>query len=106
MRGLFQWAAKAEMVKVDPMASIDAPRRKHSPGYPTWTEDNVAAYQRRWPLGTRERVWIDVLLYTGLRIGDAVRAGRQHVREGKLYIVTEKTDTSVTLEMLPVSWRH
>ena len=29
-----------------------------------------------WPIGTRQRVWLDVLLYTGLRRGDAVRLGR------------------------------
>ena len=49
-----------------------------------WTEDHVVAYQQRWPLGTRQRVWLDVLLYTGLRRGDAVRAGRQHARTGSI----------------------
>ena len=35
-----------------------------------------------WPIGTRQRVWLDVLVYTGLRRGDAVRFGRQHIRNG------------------------
>jgi integrase len=43
---------------------------------------HVTAYEKRWPIGTRQRVWLDVLLYTGLRRGDAVRLGRQHIREG------------------------
>jgi integrase len=60
------------------------------------------APQRRWPIGTRQRVWLDVLLYTGLRRGDAVRFGRQHVRDGVGSIKTEKTDTTVTLPILPV----
>ena len=54
-------------------------------------------YQQRWPIGTRQRVWLDVLLYTGLRRGDAVVLGRQHVRDGVATIKTEKTDTEVTL---------
>ena len=41
--------------------------------------------------------WLDVLLYTGLRRGDAVRLGRQHVRNGVATIKTEKNDTEVTL---------
>ena len=45
----------------------------------------------RWPIGTRQRVWLDVLIYTGLRRGDAVRFGRQHVRDGIATIKTEKT---------------
>ena len=71
-------------------------------GFPPWTEDHVAAYEARWPIGTRQRVWLDVLLYTGLRRSDAVRLGRQHISDGIGTIKTEKTDTEVTLPILPV----
>jgi site-specific recombinase XerD len=77
MRGLFKWATKAALVKVDPTLAVDTPLRSGGDGFPAWTEDHVAAYQRRWPLGTRQRVWLDVLLYTGLRRGDAVRQGEK-----------------------------
>jgi integrase len=43
-----------------------------------------------------------VLLYTGFRRGDAVRLGRQHVRHGVATLRTEKTDTPVTIPILPV----
>jgi integrase len=102
MRGLFRWALKAKLVKTDPTAGVDNPPRQTGDGFPPWTEDNVAAYEARWPIGTRQRVWLDVLLYTGLRRGDAVRFGRQHVRDGVGTIKTEKTDTLVTLPILPV----
>jgi integrase len=46
-------------------------------------------------------VWLDVLAYTGLRRGDAVRIGRQHLRDGVLSIKTEKSGFHVTLT-LPV----
>ena len=42
-----------------------------------------------------------MLLYTGLRRGDAVRLGRQHVRDGVATIRTEKTDITVTIPILP-----
>jgi len=45
--------------------------------------------EARWP-GTRERLACDLLLYTGLRRGDAVRVGRQHERDGVITIRTEK----------------
>ena len=105
MRGLFRWALKAKLVKTDPTAGVDNPPRQTGDGFPPWTEDNVAAYEARWPIGTRQRVWLDVLLYTGLRRGDAVRFGRQHVRDGVGSIKTEKTDTLVTLPILPVLMR-
>lgn len=104
MRGLFRWALKAGLVKVDPTAGVHNPPRKRSDGFIPWTEDHIAAYEKHWPIGTRQRVWLDVLLYTGLRRGDAVRLGRQHVRNGVASIKTEKSGHSieVTLPILPV----
>lgn len=104
MRGLFRWAFKARFVKVDPTVGAHNPPRKRSEGFIAWTEDHIAAYEAHWPIGTRQRVWLDVLLYTGLRRGDAVRLGRQHVRDGVATIKTEKGGFTleVTLPILPV----
>ena len=69
-----------------------------------WREEDVAAYEARWPIGTRQRVWLDVLLYTGLRRGDVVRIGRQHIRNGVATLKTEKGGYTleVALPILPV----
>ena len=104
MRGLFRWALKAGLVKVDPTVGVTNPPRKRTEGFIPWTEEHVAAFEARWPIGTRQRVWLDVLAYTGLRRGDAVRLGRQHVRDGIATIKTEKSGfmMEVTLPILPV----
>jgi integrase len=81
MRGLFKWAKEAQHVAADPTHAVKNPKRKKGPGFPVWTEEDAAAYDRRWPVGTKERVWRDVLFYTGLRRGDAVRVGRQHITD-------------------------
>ena len=65
-----------------------------------WSYD-VERYESRWPIGTTERVWLGVLPYSGLRRGDAVRLGRQHVRNGVATIRTEKTGVTVTIPILP-----
>jgi integrase len=104
MRGLFRWAAKTKLVKADPTIGIKDTAKPKTDGFQVWTEDYVAAYEKHWPIGTRERVWLDVLLYTGLRRGDAVRFGRQHVRDGVGTIKTEKSGFAleVPLLILPV----
>ena len=102
MRGLFRWAVKAKHVRSDPTVGVDNLPLPKSDGFIPWTEEDVAAYEKRWLIGTRQRVWLDVLLYTGLRRGDAVRFGKQHVKNGVGTIKTEKTDTVVTLPILPV----
>jgi integrase len=104
MRGLFRWAVTAGLAKSDPTLGVENPQRRKGEGFIPWTEEHVEAYEKRWPIGTRQRVWLDVLLYTGLRRGDAVRFGRQHVREGIGTIKTEKSGftVTVTLPILPV----
>src|SRR5262252_1171681 len=101
MRGLFRWAVDAGHVKADPTRDVKNPVQPKSGGFPVWTEDDVANYESCWPIGTKERVWLGVLLYTGLRRGDAVRLGRQHVRDGVATIKTEKTGITVTIPILP-----
>jgi integrase len=100
MRGLFRWAHRSALVKADPTAGVHNPPRKRSDGFTPWTEEHIAAYEARWPIGTRQRVWLDVLAYTGLRRGDAVRLGRQHVRGGAATLRTEKNGVEVTLPIL------
>ena len=50
-------------------------------------------------------MWLDVLLYTGLRRGDAAKLGHQHVKNGVATLTTEKTGTVVSLPILPVLQR-
>jgi integrase len=59
-------------------------------GFHTWTQEELDRFEARWSIGTRQRLAFDVLLYTGLRRGDAVRVGRQHIRDGVITLRTEK----------------
>ena len=107
MRGLFKWAKEAKHVTTDPTEGVKNPKQRKGPGFPVWTDADAAAYDKRWPIGTKERVWRDVLFYTGLRRGDAVRLGRQHVREGIATLRTEKSqgEMIVSIPILPILQR-
>jgi integrase len=100
MRGLFRWALDAGFVESDPTEGVKGMTRK-TDGFHTWTEEEIAAFEAHWQIGTRERLALAILLYTGLRRGDAARLGRQHVRGGVLSIRTEKTNTLVEIPVLP-----
>ena len=102
VRGLFRWALDAGHVKTDPTSGAKNPPRPRTARFPVWIEDDVDQYERRWPIGTKERVWLAVLLYTGLRRRDAVRLGRQHIRHGVATLRSEKTGVTVTIPILPV----
>lgn len=100
MRGLFRWALDSQHIAEDPTEGFRA-RRPATEGFRPWTPDEVIRFERRWPLGTRERLALDLLRYTGLRRGDAARVGRQHIRDGVIVLPTEKTGELVTIPMLP-----
>jgi integrase len=114
MRGLFRWAFAHELIKTDPTASVQNPKRKKGPGFRPWTEEDIERYQKCHPLGTKERVWLDVLLYTGPRRGDVVRLGKQHEQtvldphtRSMLKVISFKTEKGgeqieVTIPILPI----
>jgi hypothetical protein len=52
MRALFRWALKMQLVKTDPTAGVQAPPRRRDAGIRPWTEEDVAAYEKCWPIGT------------------------------------------------------
>lgn len=103
MRGLFRWAVEAGHLKADPTLGVKNPPKVTGPGFAVWTEADVARYRKKWPLGTRERVWLDVLLYTGMRRGDAVQIGPGNVLDNAIHISTEKSGKKIelTLGILP-----
>jgi len=104
MRGMFRWALNAEHIDVDPTHGVETPR-KSSEGFVPWSPEDCAAYEGRWPVGTRERLAYDLLLYTGLRRGDFVILGRQHVRNGVATIRAEKNGEEVSFPLHPAALR-
>jgi integrase len=90
-RGFFAWAVEENLVTVDPTKGVKLlVGENEADGFHTWTQEELDRFEARWPIGTRERLAFDLLLYTGLRRGDAVRVGRPHERDGVITIRTEK----------------
>lgn len=90
MRGLFVWALEVGHNTTDPTAGVKNPKKKKTEGFKPWVDEEVALYKKKWPLGTKEYVWLCVLLYIGPRRGDAVVLGRQHTRGTVISFITEK----------------
>jgi integrase len=107
MRRFFKWAADSEggkLLKTNPMIGISLLKGRNSYGFHTWTDEEITRFEKRWPIGTRERLALDLLLYTGLARGDVVRLGKQHVSGGVITFRMEKNrgDGVVYPPMLPV----
>jgi len=106
-RKLYAFAVERGWLRSNPakdVALVPLPNRRT--GFHTWTEDEVARFEAHWPIGTRERLALDLLLYTGVRRSDVVRLGRQHVKNGEIVIKTEKSvnmgyPVEITVTVLP-----
>ncbi|AQX19883.1 tyrosine-type recombinase/integrase [Bartonella sp. WD16.2] len=103
LNGLFNWAVDNSLLHRNPAFNIKPPKSFNTEGFSPWLEEDIDKYHQRWPLGTHERVWIDVLLYTGLRRGDVVRVGWKDVTDNIIHLKTEKSkfQTDVFLPILP-----
>lgn len=99
MRALFRWAKEAKHVKIDPAATVKFITAK-TEGHEPWTEADLDSYRARWLVGTRQRVAMELLYWTGLRRGDAVRLGRPHVgKDGVARIKAQKTGERVSVAL-------
>jgi integrase len=71
--------------------------------YHTWTDAEIAQFERRWPLGTRERLAFALLLYTGQRGGDVVKMARSDIVDGRIRVAQDKARKGTTNElMIPI----
>jgi integrase len=93
---LFKWAVEAGHVDVNPCIGVSKVNVK-SEGFHPWSVDEVEQYRAHHKLGTKPRLAIDILLFLGLRRGDAVVVGKQHMKDGLISIRTEKTKQWVYL---------
>ena len=67
----------------------------------TWTDAELATYEARWPLGTRERLAYAALLYTGQRGGDVVKMERPQPGAASIALTQEKTGTDLIIPIHP-----
>lgn len=79
LRQLFAWACDPEYghAENNPAAAVKYLRSKNPDGHKPWTEADVLKFEARWPIGSKARLALDLFLYTGVRISDVVRLGKQ-----------------------------
>jgi integrase len=79
-----------------PLVSRNAARdvkvvKNKTDGFYTWTDADVLKFEEHHSIGSKARLALALLLYTGLRRSDAVRVGPQNVRNGIISITPAKT---------------
>ncbi len=96
LRAMMKHAVEMGLRADDPTRDVRAIRVK-SDGFHSWTDAEIAQFERRHPVGSRARLAFALLLYTGQRRSDVVRMGRQHIRDGVLQVRQQKTGAELAI---------
>ena len=100
LKALFAWACeeKPEIAPQNPTWGVRKIKYA-STGYHSWTPEEITQYRDRHPLGSKARLALDLLVYTGGRREDAVRLGPQHVRNSRVRFRQAKNEHRTPIDI-------
>ena len=84
----------------DPTRDVK-PIKIKSDGFHSWTDAEVEQFEAAHPIGSKARLALALLLYTGQRRSDVVLMGRQHLRDGCLHVRQLKTGAELAIPLHP-----
>jgi integrase len=90
LSAMLGWAVQCGLVRSN--VARDVRRVAYaSDGFHTWTVDEVRQFETKHPIGSKARLAMALMLYLGVRRGDVVTLGRQHVKGDWVRMVPLKT---------------
>jgi integrase len=96
IRSMIKHAIETGLRADDPTRDVRAIRVK-SDGHHSWTDAEISKFESCHPIGSRSRLALALLLYTGQRRSDVIRMGRQNIRNGLLHIRQQKTGIELAI---------
>jgi integrase len=115
IRAIFKWAVRKKgsdgkaLVSHNSARDIPYLKSKNPSGYPTWTIEEVRQFEERYPIGSKARLALGLLLCTGQRRSDIIRMGRQHIKGNSItftqYKGRNRKPKRLTLPILPALQR-
>lgn len=94
----FDFAVRQEWRDDNPVSRSEVVRHKKT-GFHEWTEEEIAQYRAFWPLGTKPRLAMELVLWTGKRRSDAHRAATP--KGGRVAFTAKKTGKGQDLPVAP-----
>jgi len=93
LKALFAWVCeeKPELAPQNPSLSVRKIKYV-TDGHHSRTSEEIKQYRDRHPIGSKARLALDLLLYTGGRREDAPRLGPQHIRNGRVQFRQAKNE--------------
>ena len=100
LRVILSYAVSVGMIASNPATGVRK-YRSRSEGFHSWSEDEIAQFEKRHEMGARARLAFALLLYTAQRRSDVIRMGWQHVQSDVIAVRQEKTGTALMIPLHP-----
>ena len=84
LRQVYRYANDCELTEVNPARNVQYLQSQNPDGFHTWTENEVIQFESRHPIGSKARLSMGLLLYTGVRRSDVVLLGPPMENRGNL----------------------
>lgn len=86
LRLILEHAVELEWIASNPARGIKK-MKTSGEGFKEWPETLIEQYQAHWPLGTKQRLAFDLLLYTGQRRQAIPVMAKANIRGGEIQVV-------------------
>jgi hypothetical protein len=94
----FRWAKKQRLIPANPVEEAETPSHKGK-GYFRWREEHIAKFRKHWALGTKPRLAMELVLWTGARRKDAHLMAPP--RNGRIGESASKTGKEMDVKVAP-----
>jgi integrase len=98
MRTLLRFALDLGWVEHNPAQGVRS-YRLHE--FHTWTEEEIAQFEARWPVGSKQRLAFALLLYTGQRGSDVRRMVWGDIAGDLIRVAQQKTGEKLNIPLHP-----
>lgn len=98
-RAMGRWWVDSGLLDVDPARDVRPRAAPKSDGFTPWTQADIDAFRAHWPVGTMQRLALEIIALTGAAIGDAVLLGPGNLRDGWLTYRRAKSGTICTVPL-------
>jgi integrase len=100
LRPLLEFAVSIGWTKENPTQGIKVRRPKKGIGFQPWGPTQIERFRAHYQISSRERLALELLLGTMQRRSDIIRMGPQHVRDGMLHVVQQKTGVKLDIPVV------
>jgi integrase len=101
LRLLFDFAKDRGWRPDNPVTGIANVKRGKVEGHHSWSEEELELFESHWPVGSKPRLALALLLYTAVRREDVIHLGPANTRTGRLVYVQSKGRVPMDIPIAP-----